>query len=230
MRWPVESLSDGSNDNSISGTSTFLKLNPLEPAINQSIIFVDIWIVPSFRSTSDGIWNYSFEATLNGVGEWSTCWAHIATIQAGGVLAGDLITVPSIPLRCDTLVTVELDEEPQFTWWLNRTVFSGNPDEPSEQHVSIKMDRGEFVVYPMDINIVNLETWIPIVFWLVLLGLAFWYGWTWTAAFSIPGLMFALFPDQVPGGFEQYLLLAVLGLALEYFTGRRQKDSEELEV
>lgn len=230
MTWIIysQTLGDGS-DASFSDNGTWLKFTSLDKAINESVMHVDAWISITIQSTEDGAWNYSFEASIGS--DFSGC-SKSAITRDPGVLGGSPVAYYSFPLRCEVLVS-NATEDQSFTWWINRTVESGNPDVPLGQQLSVRLDRSDFVVYPMDINLnTAFDSLLPVI-WLFV---AWWTTWRMSVAgprylpmflFSVLGFAASAIPDAPEGLHETALwglLLGVLAVALQNRFGTRDDE------
>lgn len=78
---------------------------------------------------------------------------------------------------------------------------------------------------PVNIESATLDLWIPLLFWVAAVLFFVFKDWAFSLAFTIPGILETLFPDQIPGEFSQYFLFCLLGVVMQYFVGDRQKFS-----
>lgn len=170
---------------------------------------------------SDGVWNLTFDQDDKAL---NACTGHIVTLDPG-ILGGDVVYEYTQTLHCTRLGSEALNNViHNHTFVLDISVESGSPSNLEHLDVSVKIERQDIVFEPMDINIVNLEYWIPILFWIAAIIFALYWQYPWVAAWSIPGFMQSILPEAVPGSFAGYLLLALVGVILEYFKGRRQES------
>lgn len=212
MRWRIEEFNENNGGAaSFSNNVTWLKFSSLEKAIPQSILFVEIRFTATIQSTGDGDWNYTFETNTNTT--WEDC-SWILPTRDPGVVGGSPVAYATFSVSCANTID-NFTEDNQFTWWINRTADSGNPDVPLAQHLSIRMDRGEFVVYPMDLNITNLETYLPIVLFLALVAWSLWNGWLLPALAATLGVIGSYMDIGVAEVGAMFLFL--LFLWLQYY-------------
>lgn len=71
----------------------------------------------------------------------------------------------------------------------------------------------------------GVDGFLFVLFWVAAALFFIYRDWAFSLAFTIPGLLDALFPADIPGEFAQYLLLSFLGVVMQYFAGHRQKFS-----
>lgn len=71
----------------------------------------------------------------------------------------------------------------------------------------------------------GFDGFLFVLFWIAAALFFIYRDWAFSLAFTIPGLLDALFPSDIPGEFAQYLLLAFLGVVMQYFAGSRQRFS-----
>lgn len=214
MRWRIEEFNENNGGApSFSNNVTWLKFSSHEKAIPQSILFVEIRFTATLQGTDDGDWNYTFETNTNTT--WIDC-SWILPTRDPGALGGSPVSYATFSVSCaNTLDVISEDEE--FTWWINRTVESGSPDVPLAQHLSIRMDRGDFVVYPMDLDVnTSLDQFIPVLFWFGITLLSLKRGWLFVASWSIIaslGIFYAAWPLSNTTHFIG-LLLAICAQAI----------------
>lgn len=67
----------------------------------------------------------------------------------------------------------------------------------------------------------GFDGFLFVLFWIAAALFFIYRDWVFSLAFTVPGLLDALFPAQIPGEFAQYLLLAFVGVVAQYFAGDR---------
>lgn len=81
------------------------------------------------------------------------------------------------------------------------------------------------VLMTSDFAGIGFDGFLLLMFWVAAALFFVFKDWAFSLAFTIPGILQTLFPDQIPGEFALYLLLAFLGVVMQYFVGDRQKFS-----
>lgn len=147
-RWRVAETNIEDPSTSHMFSFTWFDFSPYENAIPQSILFTDVRTTYTFSAASDGTWNVTLE--MNKGIEVTDCYWHVTTLDPGGFLGDDLPLYPNFPLPCSA--SVVLPENEVVTVWINRTVLSGTPDEPVDEHVVFVADRGDFIVTSQPTN------------------------------------------------------------------------------
>ena len=79
---------------------------------------------------------------------------------------------------------------------------------------------------PLDFAGLGTDGFVILVFWLLLiLGFAYWEM-PFPMAFSLAGVFEALFPDNIPGDFAQFVVFMLLGVVLQYFASLVKPKAE----
>lgn len=167
-----QNIEDTSLSHEVQGN--WLDFTPYEKAIPQSIMFVEIHATYTMQLASDGVWNVTVE-TSNGH-LLDNCYYHVTTVAPGGFLEGDLVAYATYTVKCATIGTAT-DDAP-FTLWVNRTILTGTPDTPLDSHITVVVDRGDFIVTSQKTDfelLTNLTAFeFAFIFALLLFGLWLW--------------------------------------------------------
>lgn len=83
---------------------------------------------------------------------------------------------------------------------------------------------------PVNIESDLLDLWMPLLFWIGAVLFLMWMEWVYALAFTVPGILDTLFPDQIPGDFPQWFVFLFLGVLMEFAArrfswGRYKKNS-----
>lgn len=121
--------------------STWLDFSPYDNAVPQSLILLEFSITYTMVLGSDGSWNVTVESDSFTLQD---CFWHLTSVNPGGFLSGDFVAYPNYDVQCAAAVVIP--EDSVFNVWINRTVLTGSPDSPTDVHITVKGDRGDFIV------------------------------------------------------------------------------------
>lgn len=75
-----------------------------------------------------------------------------------------------------------------------------------------------------DVDAPGIDFWLLFWFWVAAILFFLYQEWLVALAFTIPGVLDAMFPTQIPGDFATYFLFCLLGVVLEFFAGERMRQ------
>lgn len=99
--------------------------------------------------------------------------------------------------------------------------YSNATDQQILENVTAHRDNSLEVSMLSNFAGLGFDGFLFLLFWVAAILFFLFKDWAFSLAFAIPGLLDALFPDQIPGDFAQYLVFCLLGVVLQYFAGHR---------
>lgn len=208
-----------SSDNGFSDQFNFIKLHtkPLGPTA--PVLRIGVVATYTVQQSNDGEWLYELHVDDKPIED---CAWHLQTLDPGGFLAGDLVTYPQFQVSCTVGpdVTATFTESQLVNISVTRTVLSGLPDQPTAASTNIVIERADFVVNDVDVNISNLEHWLPVLFFMALMLWSLWNGW------KLPGLagLLGVASVYIPLPFSEAaaVFLFMLTIWLHFYIERRR--------